>query len=137
MSTLKSVRCIKTCQFFLFFLWFSVSSLFVIAKATCGRNSTFGDRMLIIFLDFNNDFVFILSIYFCYPYNLFRHRSFLFQRSVNGIISTCRLYCIGDYAEVMVIDPRDLTVLFVLVARVDPEWISAITFIGCTKNEGK
>uniref|UniRef100_A0A0N5ABB1 WD_REPEATS_REGION domain-containing protein n=1 Tax=Syphacia muris TaxID=451379 RepID=A0A0N5ABB1_9BILA len=39
------------------------------------------------------------------------------------------LYCIGEYSEIVVIDPQDLNVIFTLNSRVEPDWISAIAFI--------
>ncbi|MFH4974008.1 hypothetical protein AB6A40_000717 [Gnathostoma spinigerum] len=40
---------------------------------------------------------------------------------------SCRLYCIGDYAEIIVLDPQDLNTLFTLSSRVEPDWICAIS----------
>lgn len=34
-----------------------------------------------------------------------------------------RLFCIGDYSDVVVMDPQDLTVVFQLSSRVEPDWI--------------
>ena len=43
--------------------------------------------------------------------------------------SLTRLFCIGDYAEVIVIDAQDLNVLFTLSSRVEPDWINAVTIV--------
>lgn len=37
-----------------------------------------------------------------------------------------RLFCIGYYAEIMVMDPFSLEVLFCLSSKVNPDWISAL-----------
>ncbi|KAH8244751.1 hypothetical protein KR038_007637 [Drosophila bunnanda] len=37
-----------------------------------------------------------------------------------------RLFCIGYYAEIMVMDPFSLEVIYVLSSKVKPDWISAI-----------
>ncbi|KAK5966706.1 WD domain G-beta repeat protein [Trichostrongylus colubriformis] len=34
-----------------------------------------------------------------------------------------RLFCIGDYSDIVVVDPQDLTVVFQLSSRVEPDWI--------------
>ncbi|KAK6034597.1 WD domain, G-beta repeat protein, partial [Cooperia oncophora] len=34
-----------------------------------------------------------------------------------------RLFCIGDYSDIAVVDPQDLTVVFQLSSRVEPDWI--------------
>ncbi|KAM3722833.1 WD repeat-containing protein [Dirofilaria immitis] len=55
------------------------------------------------------------------------HRQIIPHRITSGSISLCGLYCIGDYAEVMVIDPQDMSILFTLSSRVEPDWITAFT----------
>uniref|UniRef100_A0A915Q1S3 Anaphase-promoting complex subunit 4 WD40 domain-containing protein n=1 Tax=Setaria digitata TaxID=48799 RepID=A0A915Q1S3_9BILA len=57
------------------------------------------------------------------------HRHIVPYRSTTGCFSLCRLYCIGDYAEVVVIDPQDMNILFTLNSRVEPDWIAAFTLI--------
>ncbi|KAK6032065.1 WD domain, G-beta repeat protein [Ostertagia ostertagi] len=34
-----------------------------------------------------------------------------------------RLFCIGDYSDIVVLDPQDLTVVFQLSSRVEPDWV--------------
>uniref|UniRef100_A0A914GXQ8 WD_REPEATS_REGION domain-containing protein n=1 Tax=Globodera rostochiensis TaxID=31243 RepID=A0A914GXQ8_GLORO len=36
------------------------------------------------------------------------------------------LFCIGDYADVIVLHPYDLNVLFTLGSRIEPDWIASI-----------
>nr|CTP81986.1 BMA-RBC-2 [Brugia malayi] len=57
------------------------------------------------------------------------HRQIVPYRTTNGSLSLCGLYCIGDYAEVVVIDPQDMNILFTLNSRVEPDWIAAFTFV--------
>lgn len=40
-----------------------------------------------------------------------------------------RLFCIGDYSDIQVMDPQDLTVVFCIASRVEPDWISSFTVI--------
>lgn len=37
-----------------------------------------------------------------------------------------RLFCVGYYAEIMVMDPFSLEVIFSLSSKVKPDWISAL-----------
>ena len=37
-----------------------------------------------------------------------------------------RLFCNGYYAEVLVMDPFSLEIVFTLSSRVNPDWISAL-----------
>uniref|UniRef100_A0A8R1DG08 t-SNARE coiled-coil homology domain-containing protein n=1 Tax=Caenorhabditis japonica TaxID=281687 RepID=A0A8R1DG08_CAEJA len=39
------------------------------------------------------------------------------------------LFCIGDYSDIQVMDPQDLTVKFSISSRVEPDWISCYTLI--------
>ncbi|VDP14894.1 unnamed protein product [Onchocerca flexuosa] len=57
------------------------------------------------------------------------HRRIVPHRTTNGSFSMCGLYCIGDYAEVVVIDTQDLNILFTLNSRVEPDWIAAFTIV--------
>uniref|UniRef100_A0A1I7VUE0 WD repeat-containing protein 7 n=1 Tax=Loa loa TaxID=7209 RepID=A0A1I7VUE0_LOALO len=57
------------------------------------------------------------------------HRQIIPYRTISGSFSLCALYCIGDYAEVVVIDPQDMNILFTLSSRVEPDWIAAFTII--------
>lgn len=44
-------------------------------------------------------------------------------------MSSCddiRLFCNGYYAEIMVMDPFSLEVIFSLSSKVKPDWISAL-----------
>ena len=47
-----------------------------------------------------------------------------------------RLFCIGNYPEIMVFDPRTLDVLFSLGARIQPDWISALHILRPPKRTG-
>ncbi|CAI5446025.1 unnamed protein product [Caenorhabditis angaria] len=40
-----------------------------------------------------------------------------------------RLICIGDYCDIQVMDPQDLTLVFSIASRVEPDWISCFTFV--------
>uniref|UniRef100_A0A914XMN7 Uncharacterized protein n=1 Tax=Plectus sambesii TaxID=2011161 RepID=A0A914XMN7_9BILA len=42
----------------------------------------------------------------------------------SAILTQLRLFCVGDYPEIIVMDPQDLTVLFTLSSRVEPDWVS-------------
>ncbi len=53
-----------------------------------------------------------------------------------GVQRIVRLFCIGDYAEVLVMDPQDLTVLVSLSSRVEPDWISSFVVITATARNG-
>ncbi|VDM47021.1 unnamed protein product [Toxocara canis] len=52
----------------------------------------------------------------------------------SGAHNLCRLYCVGEYAEVIVLDPQDLNILFTLSSRVEPDWIVSIAFFKTNKN---
>lgn len=44
-------------------------------------------------------------------------------------MSTCedlRLFCNGYYAEILIMDPFSLEILFSLSSKVNPDWISAL-----------
>lgn len=38
----------------------------------------------------------------------------------------CRLFCVGHYAEILVIDPKTFAIRFRLTSRENPDWISTI-----------
>nr|CDJ83842.1 WD40 repeat domain containing protein [Haemonchus contortus] len=40
-----------------------------------------------------------------------------------------RLFCIGDYSDIVVLDPQDLTVVFQLSSRVEPDWICSYEIV--------
>lgn len=46
-----------------------------------------------------------------------------------------RLFCIGDYSDIQVMDPQDLTVVFSISSRVEPDWISCFTIISHPEKE--
>jgi WD40 repeat protein len=46
-----------------------------------------------------------------------------------------RLLCVGDYAEILVVDGQDLNVLFNLSSRVEPDWINALTVVQSEKHD--
>lgn len=60
----------------------------------------------------------------------------IFQRTTSGSFSLYGLYCIGDYAEVVVIDPQDMNILFTLSLRVESDWISAFAVISYSSKQG-
>ncbi|XP_042231917.1 WD repeat-containing protein 7-like isoform X3 [Homarus americanus] len=41
-------------------------------------------------------------------------------------VKDVRLFCVGNYPEILVYDPHTLDVLFSLAARIQPDWISAL-----------
>ncbi|KAJ1367707.1 hypothetical protein KIN20_028670 [Parelaphostrongylus tenuis] len=40
-----------------------------------------------------------------------------------------RLFCVGDYSDIVVMDPNDLTVVFNLSSRVEPDWICSYDIV--------
>ncbi|KAL6725465.1 hypothetical protein Aduo_007515 [Ancylostoma duodenale] len=40
-----------------------------------------------------------------------------------------RLFCIGDYSDIVVMDPQDLTVVFQLSSRVEPDWVCSYDIV--------
>uniref|UniRef100_A0AC34RE37 Uncharacterized protein n=2 Tax=Panagrolaimus sp. JU765 TaxID=591449 RepID=A0AC34RE37_9BILA len=60
----------------------------------------------------------------------FVHRKIIpYTYQVSATQSLTRLFCVGDYAEVIVIDAYDLNVLFTLSSRVEPDWINSLTIV--------
>ncbi|VBB32022.1 unnamed protein product, partial [Acanthocheilonema viteae] len=57
------------------------------------------------------------------------HRQIVPYHMTKSSFNLCGLYCIGDYAEVVVIDPQDMNILFTLNSRVEPDWVAAFTII--------
>lgn len=47
-----------------------------------------------------------------------------------------RLFCNGYYAEVLIMDPFSLEVLFTLSSRMSPDWISALHVLRPAKRKG-
>lgn len=47
-----------------------------------------------------------------------------------------RLFCNGYYAEVLVMDPFSLEIIFTLASRVNPDWISALHVLRPVKRKG-
>ena len=47
-----------------------------------------------------------------------------------------RLFCSGYYAEVLIMDPFSLEVLFMLSSKVNPDWISALHVLRPVKRKG-
>ncbi|XP_069954454.1 WD repeat-containing protein 7 isoform X5 [Cherax quadricarinatus] len=41
-------------------------------------------------------------------------------------VSDVRLFCVGNYPEILIYDPHTLDILFSLAARIQPDWISAL-----------
>ena len=52
-------------------------------------------------------------------------------------VADIRLFCIGNYPEIMVYDPKTLDVLFTLSARIQPDWISAVYILRPPKRNGQ
>ncbi|KAH7697815.1 CBR-RBC-2 protein, partial [Aphelenchoides avenae] len=46
-----------------------------------------------------------------------------------------RLLCVGDYAEILVVDGHDLNVLFSLSSRVEPDWINTLTVVHADRSD--
>ncbi|CAI4229926.1 unnamed protein product [Auanema sp. JU1783] len=44
-------------------------------------------------------------------------------------VRSTKLFCIGDYADFVVMDPQDLTIVFNLSSRVEPDWICRYCFV--------
>lgn len=49
-----------------------------------------------------------------------------FIQSFKVSAKDCRLFCIGHYAEILVIDPKNFSVKFRLSSKDQPDWISSI-----------
>lgn len=47
-----------------------------------------------------------------------------------------RLFCNGYYAEILVMDPMTLDVLYSLTSRINPDWMSAIHVLRPPKRQG-
>ncbi|XP_076033939.1 WD repeat-containing protein Rbcn-3B isoform X3 [Oratosquilla oratoria] len=52
------------------------------------------------------------------------HSSMIAYQMLN--VPDSRLFCVGNYPEILVYDPMTLEVLFSLSARIEPDWISAV-----------
>jgi len=48
-----------------------------------------------------------------------------------------RLFCNGYYAEILVMDPFSLEIVFTLASRVNPDWISALHVLRPAKRKGQ
>jgi WD repeat-containing protein 7 len=48
-----------------------------------------------------------------------------------------RLFCNGYYAEILIMDPFSLEILFSLASRVNPDWISALHVLRPAKRKGE
>uniref|UniRef100_A0A914PXQ0 Uncharacterized protein n=1 Tax=Panagrolaimus davidi TaxID=227884 RepID=A0A914PXQ0_9BILA len=58
------------------------------------------------------------------------HRKIIpYTFQISSTQTSSQLYCIGDYADIVVIDPNDLNILFTFNSRIDPDWINALTII--------
>jgi WD repeat-containing protein 7 len=47
-----------------------------------------------------------------------------------------RLFCNGYYAEILIMDPFSLEILFSLASRVNPDWISTLHVLRPAKRKG-
>ena len=56
--------------------------------------------------------------------NLNNYDIFLKSSKVNGKYT--RLFCIGNYSDVLVMDPINLDILYTLVSRERPQWVRAL-----------
>ncbi|CAJ0578746.1 unnamed protein product, partial [Mesorhabditis spiculigera] len=50
------------------------------------------------------------------------------SKAANSAFNT-RIICAGDYADFIVLDPQDLTPVFTISSRVEPDWITAFTLV--------
>lgn len=48
-----------------------------------------------------------------------------------------KLFCNGYYAEVLIMDPFSLEVLYTLSSKVNPDWVSALHVLKPHKRKGK
>jgi hypothetical protein len=46
------------------------------------------------------------------------------------------LFCIGNYPEILVIDPFTLEIIMNLTSRVHPDWMAAIHVLRPTRRQG-
>lgn len=49
-----------------------------------------------------------------------------FIKSFKVSVKDCRLFCVGYYAEILVMDPKTFEIRFRLSSKDDPDWISSI-----------
>lgn len=62
----------------------------------------------------------------------------LFQQAYQMLnVNDCRLFCVGNYPEILVYDPHTLDILFSLAARIQPDWISALHILRPPRRNGK
>lgn len=47
-----------------------------------------------------------------------------------------RLFCNGYYADILVMDPFSLEIIFTLSSKVSPDWISALHVLRPNKRKG-
>jgi len=65
----------------------------------------------------------------------FVHRKIIpYTYQVSTSTYLTRLFCVGDYAEVIVMDAQDLNILFSLSSRVEPDWINSLTVVRTQAN---
>lgn len=48
-----------------------------------------------------------------------------------------RLLCHGHYPEILVVDATSLEVLYSLLSKISPDWISSMTIIKSNRTQGK
>ena len=59
-----------------------------------------------------------------------------FQSYSLGGTEDASLFCIGNYPEIIVIDPFTLEIVMTLSSRVHPDWISAIHVLRPSRRQG-
>ncbi|KAI6240020.1 hypothetical protein M3Y99_00485600 [Aphelenchoides fujianensis] len=52
-----------------------------------------------------------------------------YTNSLSDHHSQTRLFCIGDYADVIVLDAQDLNILYFFRSQLEPDWLCAITAV--------
>lgn len=70
--------------------------------------------------------IYVISLYHILTLIKWYDKIVVFEKSskVNGKYT--RLFCIGNYTDVLVMDPIALDILYTLISRENPQWIKAL-----------
>uniref|UniRef100_A0A4W5K8G3 WD repeat domain 7 n=1 Tax=Hucho hucho TaxID=62062 RepID=A0A4W5K8G3_9TELE len=64
------------------------------------------------------------------------HTGIQFYQFTVGTQRECRLLCNGHYPEILVVDATSLEVLYSLVSKISPDWISSMSIIHSHRTQG-
>lgn len=73
-------------------------------------------------------FLFLVALYFV---------SIQFYQFTIGTQREGRLLCNGHYPEILVMDATSLEVLYSLVSKISPDWISSMSIIRSHRTQGE